>query len=338
MELISSSLRKATYAPGMVDNLRPSYERPTEKFIQAASNPASLANSITSILPDMSFNALISSHTQQQSSAAAASRGAPVATRGTSSQRPPSFAAAAAAAARAQGGQSSNKDDWLDIDMTEEEQERMLQLDDGQGPQRLGSTGAGMSKDQKQWMMSTSNTGGSRGGGGGNSGTDGWDLSGGGKMGPSGEIDLTSLSESPPLNRRGRGPSGGNSRRQGVDLFAPNWGVNESKPGEKGKKKMWERMQGRNARDKMMDKDKSDLNPEEKVKRKRAKKTSKSMDKRGDGMKVVEEILLAESIPLSQASAFVSGDAKNKDGKAFCSQKALNMYRNGHQTDSDDSD
>lgn len=200
-----------------------------------------------------------------------------------------------------------------------------------------------MSKDQKQRMMNTVSTGGGRGGGGGNSGT-GWDLSrpGGGKMGPSGDegtIDLTSLGESPPLfNRRGRGRNGGNNRRQG-DIFVSDWGFNESqprrRPGEKGKEKIWQRIQGANAREKKMDKDKSDLNQEEKTKRKRAKKTSKSMDKRGDGMKVVEEILHAQSVPLSQASAFVSGDAKNKDGKAFCSQKALNMYRNGHETDSD---
>ena len=89
----------------------------------------------------------------------------------------------------------------------------------------------------------------------------------------------------------------------------------------------------------LMDKDKSELNPTEKSERRAAKKTGKPMiAKNGDYKDIVSGWMATDGVCLSQASSYKKGDTRNKHGKKFCSQQAYNKFRQGDETDSDDSD
>ena len=76
---------------------------------------------------------------------------------------------------------------------------------------------------------------------------------------------------------------------------------------------------------------------EEKKKRKVAKKSGVSMRRHeGEYKDIISGMLVTDGVRLSQASLYEKGEATNKHGLKFCSQKAVEMYQNGTETDSDD--
>jgi hypothetical protein len=100
-----------------------------------------------------------------------------------------------------------------------------------------------------------------------------------------------------------------------------------------GVERVWDRMYSHNERNKMMDKDESELSPNQKRQRKAAKATTKALRKRADQKReVVQGVIATDGVRLSQASAFVDGQEIN--GKTFCSQNAVKYFRNGYQSDS----
>ena len=103
------------------------------------------------------------------------------------------------------------------------------------------------------------------------------------------------------------------------------------------KKQYWKRMQKRNELSKRMDVDKDELSERGKRERKRAKKTSKSMQRNeGNYETIVDSILATNGITSSQVSAYEKKRVKNRTGKHHSSQDDVRMYRNGHETESDD--
>jgi len=105
------------------------------------------------------------------------------------------------------------------------------------------------------------------------------------------------------------------------------------------KKRMWIRVKDRNTLSKHAEKDKTELTANEKRERKAAKKTAKSMTRRNDDYKdVVDGWNATDGITSSQVSLYEKGEVTNKKGGKFCSQDACRKYRNGDETDSDDSD
>ena len=103
------------------------------------------------------------------------------------------------------------------------------------------------------------------------------------------------------------------------------------------KKQYWKRMQKRNELSKRMDVNKDELSERGKRERKRAKKTPKSMQRNeGNYETIVESILATNGITSSQVSAYEKKRVKNRTGKNHSSQDDVRMYRNGHETESDD--
>lgn len=103
------------------------------------------------------------------------------------------------------------------------------------------------------------------------------------------------------------------------------------------RKRMYGRVKNSNEQSKQMDKSKDALTKEEKKKRKGAKKSGVSMRRHeGEYKDIISGMLVTDGVRLSQASAYEKGEATNKHGLKFCSQKAVEMYRNGTETDSDD--
>ena len=103
------------------------------------------------------------------------------------------------------------------------------------------------------------------------------------------------------------------------------------------KKRYWKRMQKNNELAKRMDVDKDELSDRGKRARKRAKKTAKSMQRNeGNYETIVDSILATNGVPPSQVSAYEKKKLKNKSGKLHSSQDDVRMYRNGHETESED--
>ena len=99
------------------------------------------------------------------------------------------------------------------------------------------------------------------------------------------------------------------------------------------------RIVDRNEREKRMDVDREDLSEGGKKARKIAKKTTKSLrNNKPHEQGIMKSILETEGVTSSQVSAYVRGEVKNKKGEPYSSQNHVKCYRNGHQTDSDDSD
>ena len=96
-------------------------------------------------------------------------------------------------------------------------------------------------------------------------------------------------------------------------------------------------MVNRNKINKQLDVDKDELSVDGKKTRNMAKKTTKSMRKnQAHSKSMVESILKTEGITSLQVSAYGRRNLK-KGGKTYSSQDHVKCYRNGHETDSDDS-
>ena len=95
-------------------------------------------------------------------------------------------------------------------------------------------------------------------------------------------------------------------------------------------------------KNKRMDKSKDDLSEGAKKLRKSAKKTSKSIrklekDTDADGLEdIVQGMLRTDGINMSQGSKYERGETKNNKGDTFCSQKYVEYYQRGHETDESD--
>jgi hypothetical protein len=158
--------------------------------------------------------------------------------------------------------------------------------------------------------------------------------------GGGGNVTLSSSRKWPHLNVASGstlGDESGNDALSGYpkfDIFAP---LAAQLKKRSGTARIWDRTRGANARELHLDVAKDDLTSPMKRSRKAAKKTAKKMRQDGsDYLDSVHCMLATDGIPLSQATAYETGDVKNKDGGTFCSQRALRQYRNSNESDSDD--
>ena len=98
--------------------------------------------------------------------------------------------------------------------------------------------------------------------------------------------------------------------------------------------RMYARVQNRCEREKQMDKDADELNADELRARKKAKKTSKSMEKhKHEAPQIANSWTVTMVVPPSQGSEYEKGNVKDKNGNGFLSQDGLKMFRNGHESD-----
>ena len=96
-------------------------------------------------------------------------------------------------------------------------------------------------------------------------------------------------------------------------------------------------MEKNNELSKRMDADKDALSRRGRRTRKRAKKTTKLMQRNeGNYETIVNSILATNGVAPSYVSAYKKEKVKNKSGKQYSIQDDVRMYRNGHETESDD--